>query len=174
MDTTAEILSRGPAIEAALRQLSLKDVPLSAIMICTMSEPLSSSLPVIDTEILEESVTASEIFRHSALIYLFRVCHGDSVPLDSRTQESIDEAFRLLPRIPEYPPVVEGAYGSVLGPGSILGWSLTVMGSELPSTMEEEREYIRCRWAGIHGLGLKHSFKAAELLEVVLLETRTD
>jgi hypothetical protein len=40
------------------------------------------------------------------------------------------------------------------------------MGSELPSTMEEEREYVRCRWRGIHGLGLKHSFKAAELLEV--------
>lgn len=40
------------------------------------------------------------------------------------------------------------------------------MGCELPSTMEEEREYIRCRWGGIHGLGLKHSFKAAELLEV--------
>jgi hypothetical protein len=43
------------------------------------------------------------------------------------------------------------------------------MGCELPATMEEEREYIRCRWGGIHGLGLKHSFKAAELLEVILL-----
>jgi hypothetical protein len=59
-------------------------------------------------------------------------------------------------------------YCSVFGPGSILGWSLVVMGCELPATMEEEREYIRCRWGGIHGLGLKHSFKAAELLEVTL------
>jgi len=41
------------------------------------------------------------------------------------------------------------------------------MGSELPASIEEEREYIRCRWTGIHGLGLKHSFKAAELLEEV-------
>ena len=41
-----------------------------------------------------------------------------------------------------------------------------MMGSELPSSMEEEREYLRCRWGGIHGLGLKHSYKAAELLEV--------
>lgn len=55
---------------------------------------------------------------------------------------------------------------SAYGPGSILGWSLTVMGCEIPSTMEEEREYVRCRWGGIHGLGLNHSFKAAELLEV--------
>ena len=43
------------------------------------------------------------------------------------------------------------------------------MGSELPATMEEEREYLRCRWGGIHGLGLKHSLKAAELLEVTPL-----
>lgn len=64
----------------------------------------------------------------------------------------------MLPRVPD-----------VFGPGSILGWSLTVMGSELPSTMEEEREYLRCRWGGIHGLGLKHSHKAAELLEVTPL-----
>ena len=41
------------------------------------------------------------------------------------------------------------------------------MGCELPSTMEEEREYLRCRWGGIHGLGLQHSLKAAELLEVL-------
>jgi hypothetical protein len=41
------------------------------------------------------------------------------------------------------------------------------MGSEIPASMEEEREYIRCRWTGIHGLGLKHSFKAAELLEEI-------
>ena len=44
------------------------------------------------------------------------------------------------------------------------------MGSELPASMEEEREYIRCRWTGIHGLGLKHSYKAAELLEVSSFE----
>lgn len=55
---------------------------------------------------------------------------------------------------------------SANGPGSMLGWCLTVMASELSSSMEEEREYIRCRWAGLHGLGLKHSYKAAELVEV--------
>jgi hypothetical protein len=66
-------------------------------------------------------------------------------------------------------PFILHSDNSVFGPGSILGWSLTVMGSELPASMEEEREYIRCRWGGIHGLGLKHSFKAAELLEVCSL-----
>ena len=60
----------------------------------------------------------------------------------------------------------EEVNSSVMGPGSILGWALVVMGSELPSSMEEEREYLRCRWAGIHGLGLKHSLKAADLQEV--------
>jgi hypothetical protein len=48
----------------------------------------------------------------------------------------------------------------------MLGWAITVMGSELPANMEEEREYLRCRWSGIHGLGMKHSLRAAELLEV--------
>ena len=104
VNTTAELLSRGTTIDAALRQISLKDVPLSAIMICTTSEPLASTPPVIDTEILDETVAASEIFRHCALIYLFRVTRGDSVPLDPRAQESLDEAFRLLPRVPEYYP----------------------------------------------------------------------
>jgi hypothetical protein len=41
--------------------------------------------------------------------------------------------------------------------------NLSVLRSEVPTAMEEEREYIRCRWAGIHGLRLKHSLKAAEL-----------
>jgi hypothetical protein len=56
----------------------------------------------------------------------------------------------------------------------MLGWTLTVMGSELPSSMEEEREYIRCRWGGLHGLGLNHSYKAAELLEVFPLIKTSD
>ena len=45
------------------------------------------------------------------------------------------------------------------------------MGCELSSAMEEEREYLRCRWGGIHGLGLQHSLRAAELLEVRSLLT---
>jgi hypothetical protein len=67
-----------------------------------MSDPLSSAPPVTDTEILEEAVATTEIFRYCALIYLFRVMHGDSVPLDARAKECLDEAFRLLPRVPEY------------------------------------------------------------------------
>jgi hypothetical protein len=135
-------------------------------MISPGSEPLTSIPPTVDADILEEAVATSEIFRHCALIYLFRVVRGDKVELGPQTRESLDDAFRLLPRVPEYWPPCDGSDSSVFGPGSILGWSLTVMGSELPASMEEEREYIRCRWGGIHGLGLKHSFKAAELLEV--------
>jgi hypothetical protein len=150
-------------------------------MICSASEKLSSTPPVIDTDVLEESIATSEIFRHTALIYLFRVTSGDNVPLDSQTQESFDEVIPFLHivayiGIPIIIPCsrVQNPLGmelicSALGPGSILGWSLTVMGCEIPSTMEEEREYLRCRWGGIHGLGMRHSFKAAELLEVFTL-----
>jgi hypothetical protein len=83
-------------IGAELRQISLKDVPLSAIMICTASEPLSSTLPIVDTEILEESRATSEIFRLCSIVYLFRVCRGDSVPLDAPTQQALDEVFSHL------------------------------------------------------------------------------
>jgi len=67
-----------------------------------MSDPLSSAPPVADTEMLEEAVATTEIFRYCALIYLFRVVHGESVPLDASAQGCLDEAFKLLPRVPEY------------------------------------------------------------------------
>lgn len=48
----------------------------------------------MDTEILEEAIATSEIFRHCALIYLYRVVRGDKVDLDVRTRESLDEVPR--------------------------------------------------------------------------------
>lgn len=60
-------------------------------MICTTSNPLSSTPPVIDTDVLEESIATSEIFRNCALIYTFRVMMGDNAPLDARTQEALEE-----------------------------------------------------------------------------------
>jgi hypothetical protein len=67
-----------------------------------MSDSLSSAAPFTDTEILEEAIATTEIFRYCALIYSFRVVHGDSVPLDATTNEYLNEAFKLLPRVPEY------------------------------------------------------------------------
>jgi len=85
-------------------------------MICSTSSLLSHTQPVIDTEILSESVATSEIFRRSASIYTFRAMVGDSMPLDPTTQEDLDEVsrpsfwkrfnliqgFRLLSKVPEY------------------------------------------------------------------------
>jgi hypothetical protein len=131
LNVQAEILSRGAVLENTFHSLSLRNVPLSAIMIVPSSDPLSSTPPTVDTEILEEAVATSEIFRHCALIYLYRVVRGDKVDLDARTRESLDEvltfftlhppfptplhpfptvvnvtnsvkAFKLLPRVPEY------------------------------------------------------------------------
>jgi hypothetical protein len=68
-------------------------------MICTTSNPLSSTPPVIDTDILEESKATSEIFRNCGLIYTFRVMRGDNVPLDARTQEAFEEVFSLERRL---------------------------------------------------------------------------
>jgi hypothetical protein len=91
LNTQSELLSRGSILEKTFHSLSLRNVPLSAIMICTSSDPLSSTPPLVNTEILEEAVATSEIFRHCALIYLFRVVRGDQVELDGRTRESLDE-----------------------------------------------------------------------------------
>lgn len=99
MDATAELLSWGFIVQAELQHISLKNVSLNAIMICTTSEPLSLTPPVVDVEILEESVATCEIFRHCAQIYLFRVMRGDNVPLDSQTQESFDEVTTFYPVI---------------------------------------------------------------------------
>jgi hypothetical protein len=95
INNAAEILSRGAIVEKELRKVSLKDVPLSAVMICTTSEPLLSTPPVSDMVILDQAVTTSEIFRLCSIIYVFRVCRGDSVPLDDRTQEAWTEVNLL-------------------------------------------------------------------------------
>ena len=68
-------------------------------MICTTSQPLSSTPPVIDTDILEESKVTSEIFRNCALIYTFRAMRGDDVALDARTQEAFEEVSFLEKRL---------------------------------------------------------------------------
>jgi len=178
MNVSHEILSRGTQIQQELRSVSLENVPLSAVMICSGSTPLSDTQPVIDTEILSESVATSEIFRRGTSVYTFRAMMGDSVPLDPATQEDLDEVQTTFflgltsgfpitiksPRVLPFPSCETNF--SAQGPGSMLGWAITVMGSELPANMEEEREYLRCRWSGIHGLGMKHSLRAAELLEV--------
>ena len=100
LNIQAEILSRGAVLENTFHSLSLRNVPLSAIMISTSSDPLSSTPPTVDTEMLEEAVATSEIFRHCALIYLYRVVRGDTVDLDARTKESLDEVFPLSPSPP--------------------------------------------------------------------------
>ena len=98
-----EILSKGNMLRNLLEHISLKDVPLSAIMVGDTSQPLMSLIPIVDTKILEEAKATTEIFRHAAIIYLYRLMMGDNAPLDAKTKESYDEAFRLLAQVPEYP-----------------------------------------------------------------------
>ena len=100
LNVQAEILSRGAVLENTFHSLSLRNVPLSAFMIVPSSDPLSSTPPTVDTEILEEAVATSEIFRHCALIYLYRVVRGDKVDLDARTRESLDEVLTFLTLTP--------------------------------------------------------------------------
>lgn len=52
-----------------------------------------------------------------------------------------------------------------IGPGSNLGWCLTVVGAETDDA--EDREYIRRRLQGIQMLGLDNPTSAGKVLEQV-------
>ena len=141
LNPQSELLSRGSVLENTFHSLSLRNVPLSAVMICTSSDPLSSTPPVVDTEILEEAIATSEIFRHCALIYLYRVVRGDKVDLDARTRESLDEVPRPpfiypLPCVVSFPHSLRcfHLYPRITGCGiylytDILGVQITSTGS---------------------------------------------
>ncbi len=92
----------------------------------------------------------AEIFRHALLVYVFRVANGAHAPLDEATQFSINEAYRLLPYVPD-----------AFGPGANLGWALVVIGSETDDA--DLRQYIRCRWRGLTLLEMNNN-KSGEIL----------
>lgn len=103
---------------------------------------------------LQRMCATAEIFRHALLIYLFRVVNGGQVDLDDDTQRSLDQAFDLLPLVPD-----------AVGPGANLGWALVVIGSETDSP--DLRQYIRCRWRGLNLLELNNTRSGEKLTEEV-------
>lgn len=105
-------------------------------------------------EYLRRVVAAAETFRHAAHIYTYRIIHEPEEAPSSDIQESIDQMFELLATVPD-----------ALGPGSNLGWCLTVLGAELDSS--DQRQYILCRLKGIQKLGMNNPASAEKILERV-------
>ena len=141
-------------IKQELLDVSLEDLPLEYVSICSSGNDVSSLASGVDRQLIREAVTTAEIFRHATLLYLFRIMNGDNVPLDDDTILSVRKSLDLL-----------SSLQNIGGPASVLGWNLVTIGSELETS--EDREYIRSKWPGLHSLGLSHSFKAQELLEEV-------
>lgn len=96
----------------------------------------------------------AEIFRHALLIYLFRAVNGPEAALDAEAQRSLDDAFRLLPFVPD-----------AIGPGANLGWALVIIGSE--TEHPDLRQYLRCRWRGLTLLEMNNAHSGERLTEEV-------
>lgn len=113
--------------------------------------------PIVDInqhEHFRRLVAVAEIFRHAAHLYIHRITHdpGESLPPEMR--QSVDAMIDLLTIVPD-----------AQGPGSNLGWCLTVLGAELDST--EHRDYVRARLRGIRILGLDNPASGEKVLEEV-------
>lgn len=102
-------------------------------------------------------VAAAETFRHATLIYIFRITHEPEEPLPYHIQQSVHQMYDLLTLIPD-----------AIGPGSNLGWCLTVLGAETDRL--QDREYIRGRLRGIQTLGMDNPVSAGKVLERVWTE----
>jgi hypothetical protein len=107
-----------------------------------------------ESEILHKARAAAEVFRHATHIFLYRVLHHALVPPSSDIQNSIDMIFKLLSQVPES-----------LGPGSMLGWALTVVGSELDDI--DRRDYIRGRFFDLQQLHLNGGELGIQVLQEV-------
>ncbi|CAK7202157.1 hypothetical protein SEUCBS139899_004877 [Sporothrix eucalyptigena] len=107
-----------------------------------------------DEELRRRMVATAEIFRHASHIYVYRIAHGPEEPLNEEMQASVTAALELLTLVPD-----------TLGPGANLGWCLVVIGAELD--IDEQRVYIRSRWAGLNLLGIQNAKSGQNVLEEV-------
>ncbi|KAJ9493672.1 hypothetical protein LTR96_011029 [Exophiala xenobiotica] len=113
--------------------------------------------PIVDInqhEYFRRLVAVAELFRHAAHIYIHRITHGPEEPLTPDMLKSVESMIDLLTKVPD-----------ALGPGSNLGWCLTVLGAEIDAA--EHREYIKTRLQCIRILGLDNPSSAEKVLEEV-------
>lgn len=115
---------------------------------------LNAIVDINQHEYFRRLVAVAEIFRHAAHIYIHRITHGPEEPLTPDMLKSVESMIDLLTKVPD-----------ALGPGSNLGWCLTVLGAEADST--EHREYVKARLQGIRILGLDNPSSAEKVLEEV-------
>lgn len=106
-----------------------------------------------DGESLRNAKAAAEVFRHTLHIYIARITCKTTIA-STETRESVDAIFELLPMV-----------SNPVGPGSMLGWCLVVVGSETDAL--EWRDYIRTRCASLELLRLNAGGPSIKVLEEV-------
>ncbi|CAI6029595.1 hypothetical protein V2G26_010318 [Clonostachys chloroleuca] len=132
-----------------------EDSQIKVGLACTdAAQEFSTTVGMERDELRRRARATAEIFRHASHIYVYRISHGPMEPLSPEAQESLETALTLLTRVPD-----------ALGPGANLGWCLVVLGAELD--LEEQREYINSRWAGMHLLGIYNTKNGQSILNEV-------
>lgn len=151
-----EIQARADVLQEQIRATEVLEdsVVLLGILCQPAPHQYSTTLTMDKLELRRRMVATAEIFRHASHIYVFRTVHGTAVPLSEEVQQSLETALGLLPLVPD-----------ALGPGANLGWCLVVLGGELD--LEDQRDYIRSRWTGLHLLGMYNTKNGSRVLEEV-------
>lgn len=135
-------------------QINLDAKP-QLVMTCQNDEAVLTAVTGLNKDDMSRQIVAvAELFRHACHVYVWRIAHESEDNLPERIQESVDTMFKLLPLVPD-----------VIGPGSNLGWVLTVLGAEVDEP--ENREYIRGRLMDICTLGMYNPKAALNVLERV-------
>jgi len=137
--------------------IDIRSEPSLAISCHSTSIPLSAIEDLNHREYFKRMVAVAETFRRATHIFIYRITHLPEEAPSAEIQESIDKMFELLATVPD-----------ALGPGSNLGWCLTVLGAELDDP--DHREYIRSRLKGIKILGMNNPSSAEKILEQVWMQ----
>ncbi|KAJ9493651.1 hypothetical protein LTR96_011007 [Exophiala xenobiotica] len=155
----ADLQLQARHLEAQVRdaEILISSTPSLAISCHGTKISLHAIKDLNEREHFRRIVAAAELFRHATLLYIFRITHSPHDPLPDYLQASVRQMYDLLTIIPD-----------AIGPGSNLGWCLTVLGAE--SDLFEDRDYIRGRLWGIQTLGLDNSKSAGKVLERVWVD----
>jgi hypothetical protein len=153
-DSEQEVHARAMALQERILATKMQLDTATLSMTMQAGVTLTVSDLASETETLKTAWHAAEVFRHALHIFVFRIVEP---PISSTTKEikaSLHAVFELLPLIPD-----------TLGPGSMLGWALVVVGSEVDEL--EHREYIRARCDCISLLQLNAGISGQQVLDEV-------
>lgn len=152
----AELRREADTLQQLVAETKIDESTVPRLAVCCHGEVVYLN-PLVDInhhEYFRRLVAVAEIFRHATHLYIHRITHDPGEDLPPEMLQSVEAMVDLLTQVPD-----------ALGPGSNLGWCLTVLGAELDST--DLRDYVRTRLQGIRVLGLDNPTSGEKVLEEV-------